>query len=274
MQEAEVRTALTAYATDGEPPMGLTADGVLTAGRRSRRARRLAAFAGAGVAAALVGVAAVVVYGGGAGGEDFVAADPCPVRPGARPAGEISADQALSPNLVAWATTSLTCRLNDEVPRLLPHARYAPAPGVQAGPLIGFTIGGEPPWGNRVDSISLIRDDQGTGDLTVTVGVVKRSAGAEAKAGCLQETVSQCSVEKGPHGEIVLFDTELADPSPDNPRNNIVYVYRGQTEVMVQASNTDRRAADGAPAATRPQPVLSKEQVIELALSPELYLFP
>jgi hypothetical protein len=273
MQEAEVRDALTAYVRDGEPAMGLTADAVLTAGRRSRRARRLAGFTGAGLVAALVGTG-VAVVSGSSGGTDFTAAGPCPFAPGSRPAGAIAADRPLTPELVEWATRSLTCHLNDEVPRLLPTARYAQVPGAPAGPLLAFSLGGAPPFGNRVDAMALIRDAEGTGDLTVSVGVVDRSAAAEEKESCRSEKAAKCTVQKGPNGETVLLGTER-DPLPaGNPRNFVVRVYRGHSEIYVQASNTDRQSDGRGPVPTRPQPVLSADQTVQLALSPELYLFP
>jgi hypothetical protein len=275
MQEAEVQRALKTYVGQGEPVMGLTADAVLAAGRRSRRTRRLAGFVGAGLAVALAGTAAVAVSGSGSTVSDFAAAEPCPVSPGSRPAGTIAADRPLAPVLVNWAATSLTCYLADEVPRLLPAATYAQVPGVPAGPLVGFSHGGEPPFGNRVDAMALIRDAQGTGDLSVTVGVVERSEAARAKANCRTETLSRCTVQTGPHGETVLLDTEAESTPAGEPRNFVVFVYRGRTEINVQASNTDRQSRNGgAPVATRQQPVLSANQTVQLALAPELYLFP
>ena len=84
-----------------------------------------------------------------------------------------------------------------------------------------------------------------------------------------------CTVQRGPDGETVLLSTER-DPLPaGNPRTFVVWVYRGHTEINVQVSNTDRRSVNGAaPVATRPEPVLSADQAVQLALSPELYLFP
>ncbi|MEV6850112.1 hypothetical protein [Actinoplanes sp. NPDC051411] len=272
MQEAEVRRALHVYVRDGEPVMGLTADAVLAAGRRSRRTRRLAVLAGAGLVAAMAGAGVVVAS---SGGTDFAAADPCPVRPGPRPPGVIAADRPLAPDLVDWAATSLTCYLTEEVPRLLPAAKYAPVPGVPAGPLQGFTHGGEPPWGNRVDALALIRDAEGTGDLTVTVGVVDRSAAVQAESDCRGDKTAKCTVQRGPDGETVLLGTEADGTPAESPRNFVVQVFRGHSEIDVQVSNTDRQAVNGqAPVATRPEPVLSAEQAVELAVAPELYLFP
>jgi hypothetical protein len=270
MQETDMHHALKQYVSDGEPAMGLTADAVLTAGRRSRRTRRLAGFAWAGLAAALVGAGVVVVSGGSSTGANFAAAVPCPVPPGSRPPGVIAAGQPLPAELVRWAATSLTCYLNDEVPRLLPAATYARMPGAQAGPLTGFTLGGD-----RVDSMTLIRDADGTGDLTVTVAVVDRSQAAQEKDSCLSERAAKCTVRSGPNGETVLLATERDPLPPGNPRNFVVRVYRGHSEIYVQVSNTDRQSVNGAaPVATRPQPVLSADQAVQLGLSRELYLFP
>ncbi|MGX6606642.1 hypothetical protein ACWKSP_31640 [Micromonosporaceae bacterium Da 78-11] len=275
MQEAEVRYALKAYVSDGEPAMGLTAGAVLTAGRRSRRTRRLAGFAGAGLAVALAGAGVVSVSGGSSAGADFAAAAPCPAPPGSRPAAAFAAGRPLTPELVRWATTRLTCFLGDEVPRLLPAARYAQVPGAQAGPLTGFSLGGEPPWGNRVDAMALIRDAEGTGDLMISVGVADRSTAAQDVDSCRRDQAAKCTVRNGPNGETVLLGTEH-DPLPaGNPRNFVVRVYRGHSEISVQVSNTDRRSVHGAaPVATRPEPVLSADQAVQLALSPELFLFP
>jgi hypothetical protein len=275
MQEAEVRHALKAYVSDGEPVLGLTAEAILTAGRRSRRTRRLAGFAGAGLSAALAGVAVLVVSGGGSTGADFAAAGRCASPPGSRPSGVVEANRPLSPELAEWAAASLTCHLMEEVPRLLPAASYAQVPGAPAGPLRGFSRGGAPPWGNRVDALALIRDPEGTGDLTITVGMVDRSAATRAEEECRQETATKCAVQRGPNGETALVSTDADGAPADEPRNVVVRVYRGHNEISVQASNTDRRSVEGGPpVATRPAPVLSANQALQLALSPGLYLFP
>jgi hypothetical protein len=212
-----------------------------------------------------------VVSAGGFPGTKFAAAAPCPAPPGTRPPGAITPDRSLSPQLVQWAATSLTCYLKEEVPRLLPTARYARMPGAPAGPLTGYTLGGN----NRVDSMTLIRDAAGTGDLTVMVGLVDPSEATREKDSCRGDTAAKCTVQRGPNGETVLLGTERDPLPPDNPRDFVVRVYRGHSEIYVQASNTDRQAADGgAPVATRPEPVLSADQAVQLALSRELYLFP
>ncbi|MDM4718910.1 hypothetical protein QTQ03_04595 [Micromonospora sp. WMMA1363] len=288
MQEAEVHHALEAYVSDDEPPMGLTSDEILAAGRRSRRNRRLAGMAAAGLAAILFGVGVVAVSGGGGSSTTpaFTAAGPCPFPPGSRPPGVIAADQPLSPELREWASVSVTCHLTEALPRLLPTAQYGQVRGAPAGPLVGHSLGGEPPWGNRVDALALVRDADGTGDLLVNVGVVDRLAAADAADGCWRGTDPRCTVQSGPNGETVLVSTDAdrAAVAPPGLRTSLAHpdavhltvtVYRGQTEIVVQASNTDRQVVNGRPpVATRPEPVLTVEQARELALSPELYLYP
>src|SRR5689334_10567853 len=126
MGEREIREALrSAYAEEAEPVMGLSAASVVAAGRRSRRMRRLAGAAGAGLAVALAGAGTVVVMSGA----EFAAAEPCVLAPAPQPPGETTAGRPLPPEVVQWAAASLTCHLNEEMPRLLPHARYAQVPG-------------------------------------------------------------------------------------------------------------------------------------------------
>ncbi|MFF5078159.1 hypothetical protein ACFY36_13995 [Actinoplanes sp. NPDC000266] len=270
MGEREVREALrAAYADDAEPVMGLSAQTVLAAGRRSRRNRRLAGFAGAGLAAVLAGAGVVAVSGAGSGGAQFAAAEPCLIAPGSRPSGVVAAGQALPPDVVEWAAVSLTCHLGEEVPRLLPNARYAQVPGAPAGPLTGFSLGGD-----RVDAVALVRDAEGTGDLTVNVAVVDQEAASEGEDQCRREKAAKCTVRPGPRGETVLLSTEAGGLPAGEPRNYVVRVYRGHSEIYVQVSNTDRQVkGGGAPVATRPEPVLTADQAVQLALSDGLFLF-
>jgi hypothetical protein len=182
----------------------------------------------------------------------------------------IAADQPLPPEVLEWAATSLTCHLNDEVPRLLPAARFAQVPDALAGPLLASVHGGT--MRNRVDAMALVHDAEGTGELTVTVGVVDPSAADQAADECRRVTAATCGVRRGPNGETVLLGTEADSTPATAPRNLVVQVYRGHSRIYVQASSTDRQG--DAAVATRPEPVLSADQAIQLALSPELHLFP
>jgi hypothetical protein len=104
---------------------------------------------------------------------------------------------------------------------------------------------------------------------------VDRSAAAQAEDDCRSEKAAKCTVRSEQNGQTVLVSTAADGTPAEEPRNFVVRVYRGHSEINVQASNTDRQAVNGnAPVATRPQPVLSADQTVQLALSPELYLFP
>jgi hypothetical protein len=272
MRETTMREALRAYTSVDEPPLGLTSDAVLAAGRRSRRNRRLA---GAAVAflAAMLGAGGLVVANGYAKGPHYAALAACPYSPDPRPTDRFAADQALSPALVEWAKTRLTCHLAEALPRLLPEARYAQVPGAPAGPLVGYSFGGDPPFGNRVGAVALIRDPIGTGDLLVTVAVTDRSAAAKATEECQTTTSYPCTVQSGPNGETILISTENEVEAAHSPPTWVVWVYRGHTVVSVEISTNDHPPIDGGPAA-RPESLLTRDQARDLALSPELYFFP
>lgn len=272
MPVTPLHEALQAFVRDDEPPMGLTSAGILQAGRRSRRNHRAAALAGAAAAAAvltLAGMAALPsLLPASRPASTFGALAPCPAVPGSRPAGQIDPARPFTPAMAAWATASVTCALADEVPGLLPDARFLRVPGAKAGPLVGYTFNGEqPPFGNRVDAVALVRDRHGTGDLTISVGVGGARDRQAAIAACQHDP--RCEVRTISPGVTALVAKYL--PAAEA----VVTVYRGHTLIHVEASNTDRQVVNGAaPGATRDAPVLATGQVLDLALSPQLYLFP
>lgn len=273
MLETSLHSALQAFVSENEPPMGLTSAEVLAAGRRSRRRYRLAAFGG-GLAAAALAVAAIVVVPQELRPSEpaFAALAPCSTPPGDRPADVVDPTRPFSSSMAAWATDSLTCALADMIPRLLPHARFAAMPGVQAGPLVGYALGGKPPWGNRADAIALVHDSDGTGYLSVSVAVSSATAAQEAVASCQQNP--PCQVLEARPG-ITLLVQETLPTSPGDPHVIWADAYQGQTDVHVQLDNTDLRSVDGGPPApTRDQPVLTVDQAVDLARSPRLCLFP
>jgi hypothetical protein len=271
MQDMDVREALHAHVREHEPPMGLTLGAIRSAARRSRRTRRAAALASAVVAGGLV--VAVVAQGGwlpfDRGSGPFQALAPCAADPGSRPAGRVSESQPPTEEHLSWARAQLTCFLATVMPTLLPNATYARVPGAKAGPLVGFS---HEPGMARVDALALVRDAAGTGDMLVIVGVVDPSIAAEAAEECRNSSI--CTLSTGPEGETIVLNQALADANGGFKDIN-AWVYRGHTVVTVEVSNSDRESVDGAaPAAKRPEPVLSAEQVVALARSEELYLFP
>ncbi|MBF9127497.1 hypothetical protein I0C86_00580 [Plantactinospora sp. S1510] len=282
MQETEVRDLLQAYTADAEPPMRLSSEAVVAAGRRSRRVRRMAAVTGAGLTAVLV-AAGVMVAPQMTGPSTTTAAAPeCPSPPGPRPPGVIAPDQPLSDELVDWAAASLTCYLSYAMPRMLPDAEFLAAPGALAGPLVGFSLpertsirppsADQPRDGDWVDAQAVIQDPQGTSDFSLTVGVTSPAAGTAAAAQCEATTRFSCTIRPGPAGTTVMVSTELGSLPAEHPRTFTARVYRGQTIVNVMISNNDRQGPE--PVATRPVPALTADQIVELALASELHLFP
>jgi hypothetical protein len=273
MPDTSLQAALRAFVSEDEPPMGLTSGEVLATGRRLRRRYRLAAVGGATVAVALAVTGAVVVPQSLRPAQPtFAALARCPSPPGDRPAGTVDAAQPFSAPMAAWAVDSVTCALADVVPRLLPHARFAALPGGQAGPLVGYTLGGKPPWANRADAIALVHDRYGTGYLNVSVAVSSAADAQAAATSCEQNP--PCTVRQ-PGPGITLVVSETVPASPRDPHLIGVDVYHGRTDVHVQLDNTDMQSADGKPPRpTRDQPVLTTDQAADLALSPGLYLFP
>lgn len=267
--------------SEDEPPMGLTTAEVLAAGRRSRRRYRLATAGG--VAAVALAVTGTVVLPQAlrpseqppakvAGASPFGALAPCPTPPGARPGDAVDPARPLSPAMAAWATGSVTCALADLVPRLLPHARFAAMPRVHAGPLEGFILGGKPPWGNRVDAHALVRNQEGTGYLDLSVAVSSAGEAQGAVASCEED--EHCTVSDTRPGVTLLVD-EIIPSFPEDAHFIGVDVYQGLTHVHVQLDNTDMHSVNGLPPApTRGRPVLTVDQAVDLALSPRLYLFP
>jgi hypothetical protein len=277
MQDMDVRNALRCYVSAEEPPARLGSTEILAAARRSQRARTTAALASAGLAGALLvaGVAAVPGLRSSSPdaaqpGDGFTSARPCATAPGPAPAGPAADKQPLSKEQAAWARAKLTCYLAATMPRLLPDARYAKVPGAPGEPLTAVSRW-DPQSVNRVDVVALVRDARGTGDLTVSVEATTTSAASKAAEDCRQW--SFCTVRTGPNGETVVLNQAPPDGAGFQDVN--AWVYRGHTCVLVEVSNSDRHVVgDGGPAATRDRPILSADQVVELASSPELYLFP
>ena len=77
----------------------------------------------------------------------------------------------------------------------------------------------------------------------------------------------------GPRGETLVAWA----PKPDNRKylEASVTAYRGNTTVWIGATNTDRKTPVGhTHEPTRPSPVMTADQVAELALSSDLLLYP
>jgi hypothetical protein len=133
--------------------------------------------------------------------------------------------------------------------------------------MVGFTLAV-----NRVDADALVHDRQGTGYLTVSVGVTTTAQAQGAVARCQQNP--PCVV-RNPSSDVTVMVTETLPETPKDAHVIVVNAYHGQTHVDVELANTDMQAVNGGPPVpTRAQPVLTVDQAVDLAVSPRLYLFP
>jgi hypothetical protein len=177
--------------------------------------------------------------------------------------------------VLAWALPTVTCYLADRIPRALTAARFAPVPsagtGQDAGPLEAFHIPAEPPDSNRVDAMALVRDDAGTGDLHLIISMPAPTALAARQDTCSKST--ECTATTTTDGATVLA-WAYPRPPENGYAHNVVEVFRGQTLIAIVASDSDQTMLERQPSPTRPTPVLTVEQLTELALGSELFLFP
>jgi hypothetical protein len=273
---SDVGRALREYVTADEPPIGLRGPQVVAAGRRARRNRRLATAGGAlfvvvALAAGLATASRLWDHDELARrGDGFAALPACPERPGPRPATPVEPDRPIPADVQAWALPTVTCYLADRVPQLLPAARFAPLPaplmGPDPGPLEAVVLDGK-----RIDAVALVRDDAGTGDLHLLISKAQPTLLAQRRDTCSTDT--RCTVTTTTDGAKVLAWVHPRPPGTGHALN-VVEVFRGQTHIVILASDSDQTMLAREPVSTRPTPVLTAEQVTELALGPELLLFP
>lgn len=263
MRDYDLAEALRAHVRD-EPPLGLTSTDVLTAGRRSRRLRRTG-YALGGVAAVSGALLVAVTVPGllPALGTNHDVAQPVASAP----------DEATCERLVGGlvdateASDRLSCYLLDTIPRILPQATLTDNPArpgtaaLVAAPDIMGSNGG-------ISATAVVTDNAGTGIILVTVApgpapdpdqIAGRCGGATAKATC----------RIGPHSEHI----ETFDLGKDQRgvHSRTVYVYVGNTFIVASAMNVSETEP---PTPTRPEPPLTIDQLIAIATSPQLVLYP
>jgi hypothetical protein len=244
----DVRSALTAYVTEDEPPLGLSGDAVLAAARLSRRRHLLTGVVAAVVVVLALGLAVVVLPH-----RDPPAGPPCPSATDTRSA----------------ITDRLSCVVGKAVRSVLaPDVRLTrlTIPGETPPPdpfhLIADAVGGTPR--EAVFHMGVrVTDALGSGSVYVLMlptqnGVVPRCSPAP-------ELVS-CSVEQLPEGVVQLTTSQVAG----------VLTYRAALSapgVYVQFWSNNSgvlEQKDVRVPAQRPAPVLTAAQVRKLALTPGL----
>jgi hypothetical protein len=298
MQDAFVREALLAYAAD-EPPMTLTSEGVLAAGRRSRRLRRVLAVAGS--VAGLASLAGLFLFvpgpvlpappaGPSWSGLDTEALCTAADRPATPVTGlptsvrnESGYNRPVPTEPTDHAAARLSCYLMREIPRLLPGAIFQSIPGAPPG-LQPLQVHDDRPGGlaKPVDrslpyyvSSAIVEDGNGVGTVGFGISPAGGSA-ADAAADCGGTT---CAVRTGPHGEVITVSTLPAFTLAGNAGSYFVTIniYMGQTLITASASNQDIREPShgtGAPPAGRADLPLSVDQLIAIGTASQLSLFP
>ncbi len=245
----DVRSALTAYVTEGEPPLGLSGDAVLSAARLSRRRHLLTGVVAAVVVVLALGLAVVVLPH-----RAEVANRPCPTASDTREA----------------LVDRLSCVIGNVVRSLL-------APDVQISRL---TISGEAPPDDPfhlvADAIGpapsdalfhmgvRVTDAQGTGSVYVLI--VPGSIAGGPPCGVPEEIT--CRTEPTPQGDLWLSSLRAGDAV----KNRASLAAPGaQVQFWSTSSGVLEQTGVRLPK-QRPEPTLTLAQVRQLALTPGLAL--
>ncbi len=243
----DVRSLLTAYVTDGEPPIGLSGEAVLSAARLSRRRHLLTGVVAVVVVVLALGLAVVVLPHGGP-----VASRPCPTASDTRTA----------------LVDRLSCVIGNAVRSVL-------APDVQISRL---TIPGETPPDDPFRLIAdpagdaprdalfhlgvRVTDARGSGSVYVLIVPSANSGGPP----CHEAGEILCYTEPTPQGTLWLSTVRSGDIS-----SHRVALAGPDTVVQFRSNDSGVLEQAGVPLPKqRPEPTLTLEQVRRLALTPGL----
>lgn len=242
----DVRTALTAYVTEGEPPLGLSGDAVLSAARLSRRRHLLTGAVALAVAVLALGLAVVVLPH-----RAEVANRPCPTA--SDPRGAL--------------VDRLSCVVGNAVRSLLsPDAQISrltipgETPPEDPFHLVADEIGPRPSealfhMGVRVT------DERGTGSVYVLI-----VPGGSGGPPCGEPGEITCRTEPTPRGVLWLSSLRTGDAVKNR-------VSLAGPDAQVQFWSTDSGVLEQTGVhlpKQRPEPTLTLEQVRQLALTPGL----
>lgn len=244
----DVRSALTAYVTEGEPPLGLSGDAVLAAARLSRRRYLLTGVVALVVVVLALGLAVVVLPHRGE-----VASRPCPAASDTRSA----------------LVDRLSCLVGNAVRSLLPADAQitrltipGETPPEDPFHLVADAIGDAPQealfhMGVRVT------DARGTGSVYVLI--VPGSAGGPP---CGEPGEITCRTEPTPQGVLSLSTLRTGDAVKNRAA---LAGLSAQVQFWSINSGVLERTGVTLPE-QRPEPTLTLDQVRQLALTPGLGL--
>ncbi|GLY41701.1 hypothetical protein Amsp01_077240 [Amycolatopsis sp. NBRC 101858] len=242
----DVRTALAAYVTEGEPPLGLSGDAVLSAARLSRRRHLLTGAVALAVVVLALGLAVVVLPH-----RAEVANRPCPTASDTRGA----------------LVDRLSCVVGNAVRSLLsPDAQISrltipgETPPEDPFHLVADAIGPAPEQALFHMGVR-VTDEQGTGSVYVLI-----VPGGRGGPPCGEPGEITCNTEPTPQG--VMWSSSLH--TGDAVKNRVSLA---GPEAQVQFWSTDSGVLEQTGVRLpkqRPEPTLTLEQVRQLALTPGL----
>lgn len=244
----DIRSALTAYVTEDEPPIGLSGEAVLAAARSSRRRYLLTGAAALAVVVLALGLAVVVLPDRG-----DVASRPCPSASDTRSA----------------LVDRLSCVIGNAVRSFLaPDARISrltiPGETPPADPfhLIADPADGDAPQDALFHMGVRVTDDRGTGSVSVLIVPSSNSGGPP----CEEPEEILCRTEPTPQGLLWLSTLRSGDVMTHR-------VALAAPDAVVQFSSNNSGVPERAgvrPPKQREEPVLTLAQVRQLALTPGL----
>ncbi|GAB3730979.1 hypothetical protein GCM10027598_53580 [Amycolatopsis oliviviridis] len=259
MDDLDVRSALTEYVTEAEPPIGLTEDGVLAAGRRSRRRRLSAGIAGAALAVvAILGAAFMVIAPPRS--DEPVAGDHC---------GTKTSDETEQ-----QVRTRLSCVVSAAVrSRLAPGVRIEritiPGETPPADPfLLNFIRAGETEGAPMFYFLGVrVSDERGTGAVYVRIGPPPGYGMANCAARDLPKS-DACSQRQIAEGGLI----ELGSQNHAGLTTHTTRLYRPSATITISTNNSG--ALDSGEGADLPvqraEPTLTSAQLQEIAVNPGL----
>ena len=240
----DVRSLLTAYVTQDEPPIALSGDAVLAAARRSRRQHLLTGVVAVCVVVLALGLAVVVLPQRG------------PVAGPSCPSG--SSRSAL--------VERLSCVVGHAVRALLPPDARVSRLGSE-GPSDPFTVVADPV--SEIPREAIFRTDirvtdaRGSGSVSVVLYPTPNSV----RPSCFpDDDLISCSVEQVPEGTLQLTSSQSTGALTHQAALSAPW---GYVRVFSSDSGEPERKDLQTPS-QRPEPVLTPAQVRELALTPGL----
>jgi hypothetical protein len=255
VNDTHIAQALRDYVAGDEPPLGLTSTSMLAEAHRRRRWRRGSA-AMAGTATALLVVAALAMpavlwsHDPSDGGASAGSAATCPVS-------DIAGD---------GRQTAMTCYVLATVAHMVPDARYEivleecrDVPPLHACPV-----------GSGYAAYATITDAAGSGGFLIDAHPIdardaQKLQPPEACDGVRRPPSIRCETRTGPGG----IPVQILHTTSNGREQYFVAAFRTSTVVVARANNV--LALEGPP--TRPHPILTVDQLISLAIAPELDLF-